>query len=146
MPTKTLETLVTAAELVEIVAFELSVKRAELISNEPIIVPEQVQVQPSYNLTTLTKPDASGFLIRLAVEVHLPTGEIRCEVGAAYNLKTQLDFELSAPVLIEYANEVAVMTLLPYVRQHIADLSQRALGFPLLMPVMPRGTLQFNQN
>lgn len=139
-----LETLVSVSELTEVIAFELSVKRIELISSEPIEIPKQFQVQPNYHLTTLTRPDGTGFLIRLAVEVSIPVGQLRCEVGAAYKLNTNLDFELTPKVLIEYSNEVAVMTLLPFLRQHVADLSQRALGFPLLMPIMARGALRFN--
>jgi hypothetical protein len=141
-----LKLLVASAELAEVVAFELSAKRAELLSNDPVEVPQQIEVQPSYNLTTMVKSDGMGFLIRLAVEVSLPTGQIRCEVGAAYTLKEKLGFDLSPNDLIEYSNEVAVMTLLPFVRQHIADLSQRALGFPLIMPIMQRGALNFSLN
>lgn len=143
---KHLEALVSSAELVQIVAFELSVRRAELFSNGPIDIPDQVQVQPNYNLTTLLESDGSGFMIRLAVEVALQVGEMRCEVGAAYKLNTPLDFDLSPQDLIEYSNEVAVMTLFPFLRQHIADLSQRAFGFPLFMPIMARGTLNFSLN
>lgn len=129
--------------MTEIVAFELSVKRIELLSSEPIEIPKQFQVQPNYNLTTLTRPDGTGFLIRLAVEVSVPTGQLRCEVGAAYKLARKLDFEITPNALIEYSNEVAVMTLLPFLRQHVADLSQRAFGFPLIMPILHRGALNF---
>ncbi len=146
MPSKNLETLVGAAELVEVIAFELSVKRSEIESPASAENPTQIQVQPTYNLATMSKQDNSGFLIKLAVEVNLPVGILRCEVGAAYVIKTKLGFALDADLLIEYSNEVAVMTLLPFVRQHIADLSQRALGFPLLMPIMARGTLHFSLN
>lgn len=146
MHSKNLEALVGAAELVEVIAFELSVKRSEIEPPSSAENPTQIQVQPTYNLATMSKQDNSGFLIKLAVEVNLPVGVLRCEVGAAYVLKADLGFPLDADLLIEYSNEVAVMTLLPFVRQHIADLSQRALGFPLLMPIMARGTLHFSLN
>lgn len=146
MPSKNLEALVLVAELTEIVTFELSVKRIEVLKTEPSNPSEQVPVRPNYNLTTATLPHDSGFLIRLAVTIDLPIGQISCDVGATYKLKSELDFALDALILIEYSNEVAVMTLLPFVRQYMADLSQRSWGFPLLMPVMPRGALQFISN
>ena len=146
MPSKNLEALVKVAELTEIITFELSVKRVEIPKTEPKNPPKQVPVRPNYSLTTATLPDGSGFLIRLAVTIELPIGQISCDLGAAYKLKSGLDFTLDSSTLIEYSNEVAVMTLLPFVRQSVADLSQRSWGFPLLMPVMPRGALQFLSN
>lgn len=146
MPNDHLGVLTTSAELEEIITFELNVKRAEVLNVELEETPKQFEVQPTYNLTTLTKSDGSGFLIRLALEATLPTGHLRCEVGSLYKLNSRLGFELTSLDLIEYANEVAVMTLLPFLRQHVADLSQRALGFPLIMPIMSRGSLIFNLN
>lgn len=144
MLSETLELFIKNVELVEIVAFELSAKRRDTVENPQ--VPSQVQVQPNYNLQTASKLDGSGFLIRLAVDLELPTGIIRCEVGAAYKIKELSNLTLSEEILIAFSNEVAVMTLIPYLRQHIADMSQRVLGFPLLMPIMVRGALVFNNS
>lgn len=43
----------------------------------------------------------------------------------------------------EFVNNVAIMHILPYARQSIADLTQRVFSAPLLMPIMQRGELQF---
>jgi len=144
MSTEVLAQLASRAKLLEIVVFELRAKKNHGVAEEK--VPELVQVRPAYNLETASKDDNSGFLITLSIKLDLPAGSIYCEIGAAYDFKEPIDFALSADALVEYSNEVAVMTLLPFLRQNIADISQRVLGFPLLMPIMPRGSLSFTLN
>ena len=144
MHSENLNALVKSAQLVEIITFELNAKRSKGTSSLSEGVPLQIEVQPQYNLEIGAKPDNLGFIVKLSLQLELPHGTIRCEVGATYSLKNPIDFPLDTSALIEYSNEVAVMTLLPFMRQHIADLSQRVLGFPLLMPILLRGVVHFD--
>jgi hypothetical protein len=43
-----------------------------------------------------------------------------------------------------FANEVAVMTLFPYLREGIASISSKVFGSPITLPVAQRGQLGFD--
>lgn len=143
MPSENLAKLVKGATLAEIAVLELRAKKAESADGEKI--PKQVKVKPNYTLETAVKEDNLGFLIAITTDIDLPSGSIYCQIGATYKVKGEEGLSLQSEDLLEYANEVGVMTLLPFIRQNVADLSQRVLGFPLLMPIMPRGALYFSK-
>lgn len=83
------------------------------------------------------------FRLQLRCEIELPTGVAVIEPVATYRLPTD-DADLLTPnVITEYANEVGVMALIPYLRHALADITLRVLEEPLLMPVLPRGALHF---
>lgn len=135
--------LLENSALVEIVTFELNAKRSDSSPNASKEVATTFEAHPNYTLNTLVSPDESGFLIRLAMSVSLPMGTIHCDLGAAFKHETTLGLELNPELLVEFANDYAVMLLFPYLRQHVADMSQRTFGAPLLMPVLTRGNLIF---
>ena len=47
------------------------------------------------------------------------------------------------PTVAAYANEVAVMALVPYARQAVADVTLRVFEASVLMPSFQRGELRF---
>lgn len=139
-----LRALVVQSELIEVLLFELSAKRIEDFEGSK--VSERIEVTPIYNLITASTDDQMGFQLRITTKLTLDVGEISCDIASRYKLKEKIQEELDNELLVEYANEVALMTLIPFIRQHIADISQRVLGFPLLMPVMQRGQIKFAPN
>ncbi|MEV8268611.1 hypothetical protein [Microbacterium sp. NPDC076911] len=50
----------------------------------------------------------------------------------------------SESVVRGFANEVAVMTLLPYARQAVSDMSTRVFGKPIFMLTIDRGEVGFD--
>jgi len=146
MPSELVSTLVGNSELVEIGTFSLSATRSLHLPAVSDEMPEQVQVQPNYVLSTMAAPAEGRFLIRLAMNVELPVGFVSCDVGAEYQISKSLDIDLDNRLLVDFANEVGIAVLLPFIRQAVADLSQRVFGSPLLMPIMAPGALHFSSN
>lgn len=102
-----------------------------------------INVAPEYTLNVETRDDGPGFRISLRIFVQLGIGEVRVAAVAHYDAEGFAG-ELTPPLLVEYANEVAIMTLLPYLRHAISDLTQRVFGPPLLMPIVRRGEVTFD--
>ncbi|MFK5257429.1 hypothetical protein [Propionibacterium freudenreichii] len=48
------------------------------------------------------------------------------------------------PLLVEFANEVAIPMLVPYLREEITSLSSKVFGTGLLLPILTRGMLVFD--
>lgn len=104
----------------------------------------RVSVDPSYTLGTMVANGGGSFLLRLRVDFSSEVGNFAAEAAAEYVVTSSEPIELTEALLTEFANEVGIMVLLPYVRQAIADLTQRVFGQPLLMPQMQRGHLTFS--
>ncbi|MBN7792445.1 hypothetical protein [Microbacterium esteraromaticum] len=99
------------------------------------------EVTPVYGL----KLRQEGNEIGTRVSIELDTGAARIIADASANYSTDELIELDEAAFLDFANNVGVMALLPYLRQAIADLSQRVLGDVILMPVIPRGGLVFSR-
>lgn len=84
--------------------------------------------------------DPEGADYRIHMTVRTATLIVRVDAAAMYASETHLD--VSDEILIDFGDNVAIMTLFPYLRQAITDLSQR-LGEPVVLPVLPRGVLSF---
>lgn len=103
----------------------------------------RVSVEPSYTLGTMVASGGGSFLLRLRVDFSSEVGNFAAEAAAEYIVTAPESVELNEALLTEFANEVGIMVLLPYLRQAIADLTQRVFGQALLMPQMQRGHLTF---
>ena len=139
-----LSLLLKTVELKEFVTFELFAKRNE--GFEGTFSNETVEIKPTYTLKTGVLKDASGIIIRLSVEFELPIGKVLCDIGVTFSSNSPVEIAPSDLILIEFANEIAVMMLIPFVRQSIVDLSQKTFGIPLLMPLIRKGSLQFTSD
>jgi hypothetical protein len=98
--------------------------------------------EPQYGLQAAIADDLHRFRLILRIDIEAPQGEIGVAVMANYTVDHAAP-SLTMRLVIEYANELGVMTLLPFLRQAIADLTQRVFGGTLLMPILPRGAVQF---
>lgn len=103
------------------------------------VVPQPDEIQPTYSLKTFVEPEI--LVLRLLTQITANVGVIEVDVAIAY--RTAEPVQVSEPVLLEFANEVGIMALLPFVREAVADLSTRVFGNAILMPVMQRGELHF---
>ncbi len=141
-PSEQLRRLVECAQLERINFLELSARRHDDVTT-PQDADEASAVRPTYALTVQSNDEPPRFRLRLRTSIELPAGAVDVEVAAEYTVNGFGEGELTQPLIVEYANHVGVMALLPYVRHAIADLTLRVFGDSLLMPVMARGALEF---
>lgn len=98
-------------------------------------------ISPSYAL----RLRAEGSEIGTRLDVHLSTNIGRLDVDVAINYAAPYPVALTQEAQLEFANEVAIMALIPYVRECIASLSARVFGETILMPILQRGELHFSE-
>lgn len=131
--------LVAAADLESIEVYRLVAERDLFASAR-----DDVEIDPTYTLTVDFRDEGDGFRVRLQTDVETPIGQISCGVLAEYGLgEARLTAE-SGEALTEFVNGVALMHVIPYARQSIADLTLRVFGAPLLMPIIQRGQITFS--
>lgn len=140
-PSSTLASLHEHVELHEIRARELYCVREEIAE------PEE---QPRFSLQVdlaeiedLEPGEPRPVQYGLQLELETPDGRTRVVIQGRYSVDREHADAFEMPVAVEYANHVALMALLPYLRQALADLSSRVLDNQILMPIFARGELSF---
>ncbi len=144
MTTSSARPLVSSAkDLIEIGVTIQGVQffRLEASVNEEVESPAEMppNIAPVYGL----KLRHDGREIGTRVSVTLDSVSWKIIVDASVEYTIDEDVDLADGVLLDFANNVGVMALIPYLRQAIADLSQRVIGEVVLMPIIPRGDLNF---
>ena len=137
----TVHGLLAASALLDISVLELGAVR---LPDIPEDIEQQGPIEPNYQLTTQARADNAGFRVSIATAIDTPVGHIRAEVAGEYELDAVLATDITAGVMLEFVNEVAIMTLIPYIRQSIADITLRVFGSALMMPMLQRGELSFS--
>lgn len=132
------ERLVEVAELEAIDTYRLVAER-DIFARKP----DNVEIDPVYKMTIDFRDDASGFRVRLETDIATPLGKISCAVLSDYGLGEARIGAETSEAITEFINNVALMHLIPYTRQAIADLTQRVFSAPLLMPMIQRGQINF---
>lgn len=130
--------LVEAAHLEAIEVYMLEAHRT--LGVDPS---EAKEVAPEYTLFVDFSDDGAGFRIRFETRIDVGLGDLACGVLASYTHDGVRLGAGSGEALSSFVNNVALMHVLPYVRQTIADLTTRTFGAPLLMPIIQRGELEF---
>lgn len=127
--------LIQALDIAGVTYYAVTAEREEGESDAPL----PTDIAPEFGMRIRT--DGAEFGVRLRVEIQSSVG--RVVVDAAMEYESEDDLEIPDDVAFVYANEVAVMALLPYVREAVANITQRVFGDALVMPVIPRGALAF---
>lgn len=116
--------------------YELTAVRPDtVIVNAPTTVDE---VQLSTETAVRVSDQGFDYRCRMTVEAE----EVRLFVDGAALYRTDHPVNLQQAVLESFGDKVAIMTLIPYLRQAVADLALR-LGFNVTLPIMQRGTITF---
>lgn len=131
-----LSLLVTSAQLVHIGFHEISAKRAAIV----LPTEGKVTVAPTWSIEV--QGSERQFRVVIGTSISTPVGAITTTSFAEYTVSDEAP-ELTERLLAEYVNEVAVMQLMPFIRQAVADVTQRVFGSPLLLPIQQRGQLRF---
>lgn len=127
--------LIQRSELTSIEFHEVSARRFEGVPDSD--EPHEGQVSLGFQ----HRADLDGFGIRIVGDVAVPTGEVRVIAAVEYKL---LHGEQPPRRSVElFANEVAVMTLFPYLREGIASITSKVFGTPITLPVAQRGQIGF---
>jgi len=90
-----------------------------------------------------SRDDGHGFRVLFETNIEFSGGCVECGLSAEYELDGARLQDDEGKVMSEFVNGVALMHLIPYTRQLIADMTQRVFGNALLMPILQRGELQF---
>lgn len=143
-----IQDLVLEAELLHVAILELSAGRTDLYqSNDALMASfedNDYDADMDFGVALdFDDEDSKRFRVRLQTEIESDPGIIRAILAAEYELDTFKPRDLNEDVMLEFVNKVAVMTLLPYVRQTVADISQRVFTYPLTMPLFKAGKISF---
>lgn len=89
--------------------------------------------------------EAAPRRVRFGLKLELETldGRVRILLDGSYSVDRDHADSFTMPLAVEYMNHVAVMAMLPYMRQALADLTMRVLREEILMPVFGRGEVHF---
>lgn len=137
-------TVTSAAELLQEIGVDIESVQfyklsAEVDETVEHVDSDQISIEPSYNLLVRSEGDEIG--VRLLTRLKLDIGTV--EVDAAVNYRAAEPVEMEETVRLDFANNVGIMALLPFVRQAVADLTQRVFGETVIMPIIQRGELAF---
>jgi hypothetical protein len=136
-PSESLQSLCDNAVLNRVYFLEVSARQADpgALGEAPA---------PGFGLNIEVSPDDLRFRIRLRVEASSDTTFLGVEPVAEFQVPENLRDLLVAEDLVEFANEVGVMVLLPYLREAVADVTRRVFGSSSLVPLIQRGQLRFS--
>lgn len=140
MPEVDVHALLADVSLTAISTIALSANRVEREGE----IDAELTIEPQYKLETGWRSDHAGFRVVLQTEIKAPVGDIRCDVQAEYALQELKMSAIPQAAIQDFVNQVALMAVLPFVRQGIADITLRVFEAPLLMPIIQRGEITFN--
>jgi hypothetical protein len=118
--------------------FEMSAKQSDASEKR-----NEKDDKPSFMLK-IGHP-ADGIAFRFVVEITNGKGHIRVGAGVIYSTKTKEGLAPVSEVIgLEFANRVAILALVPYLREAVANLSWRVLGHAITLPMIRPGELEFS--
>ncbi|MEV0572941.1 MULTISPECIES: hypothetical protein [Micrococcus] len=91
-----------------------------------------------------SKPIRLDFHLRVTAPIPDGTGEVLAEPVASYVFPADAHRLLTRESVNSFANEVAVMSLIPYAREAVASMALRGFRGTFLMPIIKRGDLNFD--
>ncbi len=107
------------------------------------------EFSPSFVISLEARHEpAPGFRVLLECRADSdPDMQLVVGARATYSVPTEeRDLLEEQDVLESFVNEVAIMTLLPFVREGLADLALRVFRTPIIMPMFPRGALRLDSS
>ncbi len=85
---------------------------------------------------------SEDFGVRLRAEVQNAIGSAAVTVSGEYSLTDGYVPERRDVMM--FANEVAVMTIYPFLREGVADATLKVFGEAIVLPIAPRGAIGFD--
>lgn len=128
--------LIAHSELGGIFFHEQSARRHEEARDEESSETSNVEVGIQFRLAD------EDFGVRVMAEVHNLIGTATAVVSGEYTLTD--GYKPTRRDVMMFANEVAVMTIFPYLREGISDATTKVFGEPVFLPIAPRGAIAFD--
>lgn len=128
--------LIDASSLASIETYECSARRHETPDENIEANRVNVEVAAQFRI------GSDGFGIRLVCEAAFREGIAKVSTSGEYELEE--GFEPSRRDVQLFGNEVAVMTVFPFLRESMSDITTRVFGKPLLLPIAERGVISFD--
>ena len=125
--------LISSARLASIEVYELSARRT--IPTET----EGVDDEGTVNIDVQSRIGDAAFGVRLISTITAPFGEIVASIAGEYEIEGA-DMPSSRTIQL-FSNEVAIMTVYPYLREAVSTITAKVFGDPLYMPVVERGQI-----
>jgi hypothetical protein len=100
------------------------------------------QLESEFRTAYRKRPDGVDY--RVSVRVLIPAGELRADAAAMYVGPEA--FSVPEDVIFSFGENVAAMTVLPYIRQAITDLSIRVGPGQVVLPIISRGVITFSDD
>ncbi|MFB4349789.1 hypothetical protein [Microbacterium sp. CR_7] len=82
------------------------------------------------------------FGVRLRADIQNTVGTAAVVVSGEYNLTG--GYQPTRRDVMMFANEVAAMTIYPYLREGVSTATAKVLGEGVLLPIAPRGAIAFD--
>lgn len=142
--------LLSASVLSEIGYFELLAARGHIGDDgrRGVVGPgrlEDVDVTDAHHeLGVYWSDEGDRLLVRLLADLKNAVGEVRVGVQAEWVLEEMRHDDVPTAVEQEFVNRVAIMTLVPYLRSAVSDLSGRVFGTTLTLAIVRPGEIQFS--
>ncbi|MBM7767377.1 hypothetical protein [Glutamicibacter nicotianae] len=135
--------------LLDIVILELSAVRSNKEQGNDELakgfIDGEYNVETDFSMSMARDTESNKkFRIQVTTDIISDPGKIYVETAAEYALNDLNIDDIDESLMLDFANRVALMTLLPFIRQSVADVSQRVFIQPLTMPIFKAGELAFN--
>lgn len=137
-----LHALVAESNLAEVSCFELSARLGDATSDD---LEGVADLGISQELIFGTRDDDAAFRIRIRTLMDVPEGgQVVVGIAGEWDYAPGTASQIAESVMLDFVNNVAIMVLMPFIREHAADLSRRVFGNALMLPMMQRGQIQFD--
>lgn len=133
--------IVQSSNLIDVEYYELSARSLNAMPPPEPRVEDDGKYDLNFGLKVAQDTEHETFIIRLRADVHTSSGACVVDLGAVYQLDESES--LSDALLVEFANNVGAMALLPYVRERVQTLTAH-LKHPIILPTVQRGELRFD--
>lgn len=88
-----------------------------------------------------TRQSGRDIGVRVDFTATHPDWRVELDVSAEYEAAE--DFVASMAGRIDFADQVGIMTLFPYIREAVGNLTQRTTGTSYILPTIERGQISF---
>lgn len=130
--------IVANIEMATITVFGLSVQRAtDDEGNIPEVSLEDFRAPTPGQIRAMFQEDEDTVSVRLLGEQPTPGALVEFDLAVTYGKARP--FGIDDSVRPQFIQNYAVMTLYPYVRQHVHDLTSR-IGLPAVLPLIRIGS------
>lgn len=137
--------LLDTTHLVDVEFLELSAARPENLNDaevDSLLSFTEGEIRHDFDMNFSQTKEHDLLRVRIRLQTRSKWGHVTAEAAAVYGLTEPR--KLDPSLAVEFVNRVAVMAVLPYLREAVHGISLKVLGEPHLMPIIPAGSITFS--